>query len=206
VGDKLEWFQELGRGYYPVKVDGQYGKSYWDQYVRRTDTALGHALNNARAHLVRQHVGHAPVVDIGIGSGGFIDARDLESDGKAVTKGYDVNPHAIKWLLKRDLWHDPYFIDPEVATCWDSLEHMKRPEHFVRRVRSHLFVSIPIFKDEAHVLRSKHFKTDEHFHYFTEDGLIRWLEKEGFKLVAKDRVEESLGREDIGTFVFFRRS
>lgn len=197
---KLEWFPELGRGYYPVQLDGQYGKGYWDDYVRRTATDVGRALNDARAHLVRQYVEPSVlVVDIGIGSGGFIDARGRR------TKGYDVNPVAIRWLLDHDLWHDPYFIDPENATCWDSLEHMRKPEVFVRRVQKHLFVSIPIFKDEAHALRSKHFKPKEHFHYFTEAGLVLWMNGEGFSLVAKNRMEEKLGREDIGTFVFRRR-
>jgi hypothetical protein len=199
---KLAWFPELGRGYYPVKLDGQYGKSYWDDYARKARTEIGRALNNARVELVYQHVGYAPVADIGIGSGTFIETRNTECRG--VTRGYDVNTYAIRWLLDGNLWHDPYFIDPENATCWDSLEHMKHPEVFVRRVRRFLFISIPIFKDEAHALRSKHFKPKEHFHYFTEDGLIRWMNGEKFSLVTKNRMESDLGREDIGTFVFER--
>ena len=195
----LAWFPQLKRGYYPVEINGQYGKDYWENYARRTATDVGHALNDARAHLVYKHVGHDPVVDIGIGSGGFIVARDHAS-----TRGYDVNPFAIQWLLERGIWHDPYFIDPENATCWDSLEHMKHPEDFVKRVRRHLFISIPIFRDKDHALASKHFKPEEHFHYFTEPGLEFFMNKQGFKLIAKSRVEEELGREDIGTFVFGR--
>jgi hypothetical protein len=195
---KLAWFPELGRGYYPVKVDGQYGDAYWDRYIKMTATTMGRSLNAARRQLVRQHIGHDPVVDIGIGSGGFIEAV------KKNAKGYDVNPLAIRWLLDRGLWHDPYFTDPENATCWDSLEHMKRPEALVRRVQRFLFISIPIFDDEAHALRSKHFRPDEHFHYFTEAGLLLWLEKEGFSCREKNRMETELGREDIGTFVFER--
>lgn len=200
----LTWFPELGRGYYPVKVDGQYGREYWENYVQRAGTEIGRALNDARVHLVHQYAGYGPVVDIGIGSGAFIEGRNGASN-KRNTFGYDVNLHAIRWLLTRKLWHDPYFLDPENATCWDSLEHMKRPESFLRRVQRNLFISIPIFDDEAHVLRSKHFRPEEHFHYFTESGLVKWMNKEGFGLIAKNRVETDLGREDIGTFVFRRR-
>jgi hypothetical protein len=201
---RLAWFPELGRGYYPVKIDGQYGYDYWKKYIAMSATDMGEALNTARVNLVQQYAGYDPVVDIGIGSGAFIVMRNESAPVAENTWGYDVNPYAIYWLIERGLWHDPYFIDPENATCWDSLEHMKHPEAFVRRVQKHLFISIPIFEGETHALRSKHFRPDEHFHYFTERGLIEWMKKESFDLVTKNKMETDLGREDIGTFVFKR--
>jgi Methyltransferase domain len=194
----LVWSDELGYGCYPVK-ETPYDRSYFEKYVGYSRTARGVALTDARVELVRRHVGEEPVVDIGIGSGDFIEKR-----GTRITSGYDVNPEAIRWLLERGLWCDPYFKDQPNVTCFDSLEHLKRPEHLVARVEKHLFLSIPIFEDRDHVLRSKHFRKDEHFYYFTRDGLIRWMSAQGFALREENRMEVELGREDIGTFVFRR--
>jgi hypothetical protein len=138
------------------------------------------------------------VVDLGIGCGHFVEARGEN------TFGYDVNEAGIKWLLDRKRWWDPWAKDPENLTCWDSLEHLTRPHELISRVKSHVFVSAPIFRDRSHVLASKHFKPDEHCWYWTEAGLIRWMRDLGFGLCEKNRVESDLGREDIGTFVFVR--
>ena len=73
-------------------------------------------------------------------------------------------------------------------------------------MREWLFMSLPVFNDVDHVLRSKHFKPDEHFWYFTRDGLVAAMLMCGFKLVAESDVESELGREDIGTFAFRREA
>lgn len=194
----LIWYDDLGIGYYPVDLVGQYDKAYWERYVRYRSDPIADPLMKSRSELVERLYGDGTVVDIGIGSGHFIDAR------QASTFGYDVNPIAIRWLLDRDLWWDPYVRDPEVVTCWDSLEHMARPEALARCVKSMIFLSIPIFLNQDHVRRSKHYRPDEHFWYFTRDGLIEWMTRYGFRLVGENQMETDLGREDIGTFVFKR--
>ena len=195
---KLTWDDSLGVGYYPVELVGQYDKKYWDRYHSYRSNAIADSLMKARADLVGSIYGNAPLVDIGIGSGHFMEKRGAQ------TFGYDVNPMAIKWLLERNLWWDPYAVDPEAISCWDSLEHISRPEALVRCVKSMIFISIPIFADPEHVMRSKHYRPDEHFWYFTRDGLINWMRRYGFSLVEENRMETNLGREDIGTFVFKR--
>lgn len=198
--DRLFWEKELGFGYFPVR-ENPYDKSYFEKYLGYAETPMGVAITRARVDLVRRYAGDEPVVDIGIGCGQFIETR-----GSAITTGYDVNPEAIRWLLDRNLWADPYFKEPVNATCFDSLEHMKRPERFVELVERRLFLSIPIFEDRAHVSRSKHFRPDEHFFYFTRDGLVKWMERLDFILEEENRMETDLGREGIGTFVFKRKT
>lgn len=195
---QLVWYDDLGMGYYPVNLVGQYDKAYWDKYVKYRADPIADSLMKSRSDFVERLYGNGPVVDIGIGSGHFIDWR------RASTFGYDVNPIAIRWLLDRDLWWDPYVRDPEAITCWDSLEHMARPEALVRCVKKLIFLSIPIFVDRGHVIQSKHYRPDEHFWYFTRDGLIEWMLRYGFRLVEENQMETDLGREDIGTFVFKR--
>ena len=68
-------------------------------------------------------------------------------------------------------------------------------------------MSLPVFNDVHHVLRSKYFKpgTTSSW-YFTRDGLVAAMLMCGFKLVAESDVESELGREDIGTFAFRREA
>lgn len=196
----LSWWPDLGIGYYPAVQPIQYDGAYWDEYRKRADTDVGRELTRCRVELVNRHLGDGPCIDIGIGSGQFVEAR------AGATYGYDVNPKAIKWLKNRSGWRDPYSFEDSVQniTCFDSLEHIEAPERLVARVRGFCIVSIPIFTGPEHILRSKHFKPNEHLWYFTEQGLERWFCTMGFRLVAKNRMEEAVGREDIGSFVFER--
>lgn len=201
--DGLTWDQALGRGYYPVEHTGQYDRRYWCRYATYTGTVAESELNRRRVDLVEKHAPGADVVDIGIGCGHFILAREALGS-RAKTLGYDINLEAVRWLVASGLWHDPWAKDPEIITCWDSLEHLSRPEQLVSRVRRMVIVSIPIFTDLDHVMRSKHFRKDEHYWYFTRDGLLIWMEDLGFQPVEENRMEQEAGREDIGTFVFAR--
>lgn len=194
----LKWDEGLGIGRLEVDIkETPYDRAYFDKYVGYKSNPIGERLMKARADLVLKYT-DGDVVDIGIGSGHFIDVR------KGRTFGYDVNPVAIRWLLDRSLWWDPYFRDPDHVTCWDSLEHMARPEAFVRCVKKTVFVSIPIFTGKSHVKRSKHYRPDEHFWYFTRNGFVGWMCRQGFDLLEENGMEIDLGREDIGTFVFRR--
>lgn len=192
----LIWYEELGYGYYPVALNGQYGQAYFENYQNYRCSPIAGDLMKARVALVQKYCLDGPVVDIGIGSGHFIDSR------KAKTYGYDVNPCGIRWLLDRNLWFDPFAQSPDAVTCWDTLEHMERPDLFLDRVRKFFFTSIPIFEDAAHVLRSKHFKPNEHIWYWTRSGFLRWMQARGFSCAEENCMELELGREDIGTFVF----
>lgn len=199
LSNGLLWWKAKGVGFYPVVNRGVYDHHYFEKYEGYAKTPMGELLTRKRIELVTKYIGAAPVVDIGIGCGQFVEMR-----GRITTCGYDVNPRGIRWLLDRGLWCDPYASEPDHVTCWDSLEHMKRPWSFLECVGSTVFVSLPIFRDEEHVVSSKHFRPDEHFWYFTRDGFVHWMSQEGFLLVEENRMEEDAGREDIGTFVFNR--
>lgn len=209
--DQLLWNESLGVGHLPADTDGLYSYEYWTKYHEYKQSPIAEKLMKVRVELVEKHAPRATVLDIGIGSGHFIEKRDamvgpvLDQIGvKRLTYGYDVNPHAITWLVARQLWWDPWAKDPEIVTCWDSLEHLPRPHDFVARVRSMIFVSIPIFANKEHVLSSKHFKPGEHLWYFTHSGFIHYMKRLGFRLIDENEMESKLGREEIGTFVFKR--
>ena len=69
------------------------------------------------------------------------------------------------------------------------LEHIPDFQPLLANVREWVFVSLPIFRDAEHVLRSKHFRPEEHCWYFTRDGLVYAMKMCGFALVSESKVE-----------------
>jgi Methyltransferase domain len=192
---KLHWLPEAGIGWYPVEAN-PYNAEYWDKYRALDSTASGDALTACRVSLVRSHW-RGPVVDVGIGGGRFVqDHHDAF--------GFDINPSAVAWLKGRKRYCDPHSNSIEAATFWDSLEHIHDPAPILENVRRFVFVSLPIFDDVAHVLRSKHFKPAEHCWYFTRTGFDRFMRRFGFRMVDHSTIEQSAGREDIESFAFER--
>ncbi len=191
------WFPERGYGWYPADPSGAYGGEYFEKYVGYARTPMGRELTCRRVEFVNSCVGLAEVLDVGIGCGAFIEARGS-------TLGYDVNPRGVEWLLERSIFLDPYAVMVSNATFWDSLEHIREPERLIDRVLGCVVVSLPIFTSPEHVLRSRHFRRDEHYHYWTEDGLTRWFRGRGFRLVRSATFDSDLGRDGIGTYAFRR--
>jgi hypothetical protein len=199
----LTWWPQIGIGYYPVEVGlAPYDQDYFDSFDRKARTDLGYALMQARCDFIERHYCET-LIDVGIGSGAFIELR--QQCGRP-TCGYDVNPAGIRWLKERSLLADPYQVSFDAMTLWDVLEHVTDFDVLIANVRQWLFVSLPIFNDGEHVLRSKHFKPAEHCWYFTREGLVLALYMCGFGLISESMIETELGREDIGTFAFRRVS
>lgn len=202
TADRLIWLHDLGIGYYPVKAgDGAYDRAYWEKYRGYDQTRMGERLTQARVDLVKRHLkpghdGSRLLVDVGIGGGRFVD--DMQCFG------YDINPHAKDWLMRHGLYLNPWQGPVAALTFWDSLEHIHDPMPLLANAREFVFVSCPIFENAAHARRSKHYRTDEHCWYFTWYGLVMFMKRAGFALIHDNLMEQDLGREDIGTFVFER--
>lgn len=192
------WDESVGIGYYGASVHDSYGDDYFEKYAVYENTDLGRRINKERVKLVKKHIDASTLVDFGCGSGSFIKERG------GGTWGYDVCQKSVKWLVDNGLWWDPWFKRMPSASFWDSMEHVENLDHLLSRVEKYAFLSIPIFTSLEHVLSSKHFRPNEHFHYFTERGLTIFMKARGFSILESNRMETDLGREDIGTFVFAR--
>jgi hypothetical protein len=201
--DKLAWFPSCGIGYYPVSTEPEtvYNDDYFAHFASYEDTEMGQTINDYRVGLVNRFVGTGEVLDFGIGSGAFVKAREQTG---AVTRGFDINPAGIEWLYERDLFVDPYKGITDHMTFWDTLEHVESPSRILKRIDQYVFISMPIYRDLDHLLRSKHFKPREHFWYFTVAGLKYYMAENGFECVFDGDGETKAGREDILTFVFRR--
>jgi hypothetical protein len=192
----LVWLPELGMGRFPVPKNRPYDESYFSHYRKLADTQLGRDLTAARIRLISRHYQGA-VLDVGIGAGQFVEARPN-------TKGYDVNPVGVDWLMQRGQFVDLYADCYPALSFWDSLEHIDRPDVAVAKAEKWVFVSVPIFDNGDHVVRSKHYRKAEHIWYWTHEGLINWFSSQGFALVEHNTLESELGREGIGSYAFIR--
>lgn len=173
-----------------------YDENYWNKYQALDATPCGTALTSMRMELVSRHWSRR-VIDIGIGGGRFVAERPD-------TRGFDINPHAVKWLTNRLSFFDPYSVTCDAMTFWDSLEHIYDPVPLLNNVRRFVFVSLPIFRGPADILASKHFRRDEHCWYFTRLGLTRFMRRCGFRMLEISEMEQAAGREQIESFVFER--
>lgn len=175
-----------------------YGQDYFDKCSSYEDQAIARAINAGRIELVGRYVGANRVLDVGIGSGEFIKLRPN-------TWGCDVNPVAIEWLKRNDLWAEKlgHFAG---VTMWDVIEHLKDPEQYLRQIQLHgyLFVSIPVFESLDSIRESKHYRPAEHLTYWTRDGFAFWAYRHGFDMLECDDFETKAGRESIASFALQR--
>ncbi|WP_213322583.1 methyltransferase domain-containing protein [Klebsiella aerogenes] len=197
----LVWLPELGMGRYPVPASRPYDAGYFARYRQMAETSMGIQLTTARLLLVGRHY-LGKVLDVGIGSGQFVECRPE-------TWGYDVNPAGVAWLKERGRWadlYDPYVPDGDfpALTFWDALEHIDEPEKAVVRAGQWVFVSLPIFRNAEHILASRHYRKDEHIWYWTHEGLLKWFETQGFTCVECNSIESALGRDGISSYAFRR--
>lgn len=190
------WIADCGIGYLPVTA-APYDAAYFEKYRGYAETPVGRLLNRARLTLVWRYW-HGPLIDVGIGCGQFVESYHG-------ARGFDVNPAGIAWLRERGLFADPLAERFDVATFWDSLEHIADPAPILANVRRFVFVALPIFDDLAHVLRSKHYRPDEHCWYFTAPGFVAFMAAHGFECLERNADETRIGREDIQSFAFERR-
>jgi hypothetical protein len=206
---RLRWLPEAGVGFYECE-GAPYDAAYFERYRAMAETPVAVALNAFRVGLVERYApplaDGVSVLDVGIGDGAFLRAADQATPGLEFC-GFDVNPAGIGYLWERGLWGD--IADPDgwdVLTFWDSLEHIRDPRPALAAAKHLAIVSIPTFRDESHVLASRHYRKDEHYWYFTRAGFIAFAVSQGFEVVDILATETAIGREDIETFVLRRDS
>lgn len=198
--EKINKLEKIDEGYwfYPVK-EFVYGQDYLKKYMDYAETSMGEKLLEIRLDIIKSYT---HLLDIGVGSGHIID-------NKKNSKGFDVNPVMIKKLKAEKRWCNPYKEDLnqfDVITFFDSFEHIEKPEILLNKITTQtLVIAIPIFRNKQHLLKSKHYRPDEHFHYFTKKGFLSYMKNLGLHCLKISESEIDLGREDIYTFTFSRR-
>lgn len=195
---KFIWDVDKKSGFLRI-LPREYDAEYFHKYEEYSKTPMGETLTKERASFVNKwHSGK--LLDIGVGNGQFLKARGN-------TYGYDINPVAVQMLKDMGKYVDLKDAIFPAYSFFDSFEHIKNHSSLLKSVSPEtlIFMSIPIFKDLQHIFSSKHFRTDEHYWYFTTQGLIRYMGDYGFSCLHVDSFEIRCGREDIWSFVFEKR-
>ena len=194
-GRGMAWQEDRSR---PIRYDAAYYARYFD----RRSTAIAIRINAAREALVRRHLppGTA-IIDVGVGSGEFLDTLDAHG---MTGYGYDINPVAQAMLSARGRFANPAAPPTDVAgwTFWDSIEHLTAPDEFLWHVRAGhcLFVALPTVRDWSTLKDWRHYRPHEHLFYWTTEGFADWLNAQGFEILEVNEEETAAGRLDITSF------
>ena len=195
---ELRW--EIDKEYGFVDITPRaYDEEYFNKYKEYAKTSMGNLLTEMRIAFVdRWHTGK--MLDVGVGSGLLVEKRPD-------TFGYDINLYAVELLKSLGKYRDIFDCIFPAYSFFDSFEHIKDPSRILNALpgKTKVFISIPIFKDTSHALKSKHFRRDEHYWYFTVQGIIKYFADYGFCCLDVDNFETRLGREDILSFAFEKR-
>jgi len=182
-----------------MSVSVHYDQDYFNKYINYEDTEISKKLNDFRTSITSKYCNS--VLDIGIGSGEFIKKY------KNKAFGYDINPYAVKTLKQKDIYVDPYLDNLDGIdgfTMWDVLEHIKNPDILLNKIPKTkiVIVSIPIFDNILEVKQSKHYRPNEHYYYYTINGLIKFFDQMKYTIIEVSDQESVCGRESITSFVF----
>lgn len=187
-----------------MKISAKYDEDYWNKCAKyeTENPERFRAVNQGRLDFVNKYCKGADLLDIGIGAGHFLKARN---DQNQPTRGLDVNPYAKKWLQENDLWSDN-FPGFKGFCLWDVIEHLEQPERMFRHMGygSYLFTSIPVFEDLKKIRESRHYRPGEHLYYYTDKGFVEYMALWGWRLVEKRDFEQRAGREQIMSYAFCR--
>jgi hypothetical protein len=201
----LVWFTRLGYGYLPQKKPFAYDMEYYLHYVELERHGLAFELSKRRAEFSDKYISDRMVIDVGIGAGTFIKVRNWKWK-KANTFGTDVCEEGLLWLREQGLEYSLTGRDCEVATFWDSLEHTLDASVYLAKVKDIAVITTPEYPDNPEgVMKSKHFKPDEHIYYFTREGIENFMDYYGFELKEISEFERGVGRQDITSYIFARK-
>lgn len=200
-GDAIEYQKEIGLnrchscGYrWQVHVKSfQYNQSYLEFGYNGAPLA---AMSWIRISFVFTHTGFCRLLDIGCGSGIFV--RTAKQVGFNAF-GFDIHNIDLGDSVPRVKdWSGQW----GVVTLFDSFEHIEDLESVLLIDTEFFIVTLPHL-DAAmsidSVKRWKHYKPDEHLHYFTKSAIVKLFEKHGFKMIDCVNFEDMIRKPVNGS-------
>ena len=183
----------LGRfyppSYYPT---GGFDPAYYRRTIQPSQ--------RKKLDIVRRFRQSGTLLDVGCGAGFFV--REASKNGFSA-QGIEFSREAVEFgmregdvrLTEGDLLKTEFPLSSfEVVTLWQVLEHLPRPVEVLKRIRALLkpggilVIAVPNFDSvQARVFRSRwyHLEVPRHLYHFTPATLRKFLDAEGFDVLAE---------------------
>ncbi len=196
------------------------GEEYSDYLADKEITQINF---NARLSTLNKFVNkdqHKKLLEIGCAYGLFLDCA--RNNFQEVT-GVDVTPEGVEYA-KNTLSLDAYKVDLEkwdfkgqkfdVACMWDTIEHLKRPDIYIKKISENLndngLVAITTGDIESFVAKFRKNKwrlihPPTHAHYFSIESLSKLLENNGLKVIHSEHCGFYRSIENIAYNIFVLR-
>lgn len=213
-----------------------YEEKYLEKYILLEKNSEAWLLNEWRAEMVGKYLNLKEqtvrpfVLDIGCGSGTFLDCLTRLYDSVCKPIGIDINEVAVGYCVLKDLkaytprqfdfLMDKYLLKSTntIMTFWDALEHLQDPSKLINKYKPmRIFVSLPCLDGflQNHSMHDlvlwKHYRPGEHLWNFTASQFVRYMKNLGYKVASgpvftesKWRVDKELGEANIMSFHFVR--
>lgn len=179
----------------PIK----YGKEYAAGYAGRPTVELSWV----RLAFLYLYAESGRILDIGYGDGEFI--RQASRAG-FFTMGYDSHTDDIGVPVVKEL--TPGLFD--IVTMFDSFEHMADLSEPFKAAPKMFVVTVPWLPEgvtDESIKAWRHYKPNEHLHYFTEKSLRAVFSRHGYGMETRKPIEDLIRKNpqaspNTMTFIF----
>jgi SAM-dependent methyltransferase len=175
-----------------------YDPEYAEKYRAYARSEIGEKIVRLRSSFILTKIQKGRFLDFGCGTGNLV--QHLEKNSNLEMSGWDINPSFGS--------NDPKIFSKRfdaVSFC-DSLEHLKNPRGIIEDLNAkHLFIIVPSLDDIQidRILEWRHYKPQEHLHYYFLESLTTMLEILGYKVLdhhySESLLRHSGGRKNILT-------
>ena len=129
------------------------------------------------------------ILDVGYGNGDFLK---LCIDAGIESYGTDISGYPVPEGSMFTKWENVFQYNFDVITFFDALEHFEDIS-FVKDLNcNYVVVSVPwchYYSDEWFE-NWKHRRVDIHLHHFNDDGLVKFMDMNGFECISMTNVED----------------
>lgn len=171
-----------------TKVEGIYGREYFEKYAALAHTPLGRAIYTSRWALISRfcqspkETSYLNVLDYGSGPGSF----NAHGPDNFIKFNFDINPSCGFTELPKE--------KIDILTLWDSIEHIPNFYGTIKELNSDwLFITTPNLESVVKPVQHwKHYRPREHIYYFDRHSLDVILTDLGYQIVEMNFDEGQL--------------
>lgn len=170
-----------------------YSRQYQEKYLQTPELAMSFLRLSMVVPIAKPG---SRVLDYGCGSGAFVHAlKSVGYDAQGFNVG-DENPEGAF----------------NVVTMFDVIEHLPEPSEVFKLNPEFFVISVPDFKPvasgEIELKKWRHYRPDEHIHYFSYTAIRRFFQRHGYDCIIENHTEDYIRKAaypNILTCIFKRR-